>query len=272
MAKNNNLGDFLKGIANKFRSKLGTADTINPQNFEDKIDAVYDAAAQKAYDDFWDAFQENGSRTDYFAAFSGKAWTDSIFKPKYDIVVDVANTYSGTAFEFMHQNKLTDVIKLLNDQNVSISFKNIGDTKNIIRLLYDCSEMTTFPILDFRSVTSGKLDWIHVAAMGKLHTIGKFYFPETTDVTLASGFMNSIRNLKNITFCNTCKTTVWFKDNPLSADSVKSLLDHLDTADSDSERTVTIKTASKTAYDEKYGDWDAKVAEFAAHSWTFALV
>ena len=70
MAKNNNLGDFLKGIADKFRSKLGITGTINPQNFEDKIDAVYDAAAQKAYDDFWDAFQQNGNRYTYEYAFA----------------------------------------------------------------------------------------------------------------------------------------------------------------------------------------------------------
>ena len=30
MAKNNNLGDFLAGIANKIRGLLGTTDPINP--------------------------------------------------------------------------------------------------------------------------------------------------------------------------------------------------------------------------------------------------
>ena len=42
MAKNNNLGDFLAGIANKIRGLLGTTDPINPQDFEDKIQSVYD--------------------------------------------------------------------------------------------------------------------------------------------------------------------------------------------------------------------------------------
>ena len=42
MAKNNNLGDFLAGIANKIRGLLGTTDPINPQDFEDKIQGVYD--------------------------------------------------------------------------------------------------------------------------------------------------------------------------------------------------------------------------------------
>ena len=46
MAKTDNLTDFLTGLANKFRSKLGGTALINPQDFESKIDEVY----QKGYD------------------------------------------------------------------------------------------------------------------------------------------------------------------------------------------------------------------------------
>lgn len=42
MAKNDNLTDFLRGIAERLRALLGTADPINPQDFEDKIQGVYD--------------------------------------------------------------------------------------------------------------------------------------------------------------------------------------------------------------------------------------
>ena len=41
MAKNNNLTDFLKGLADKFRSVLGTSALIDPQDFEDQIQQVY---------------------------------------------------------------------------------------------------------------------------------------------------------------------------------------------------------------------------------------
>lgn len=47
MAKTDNLADFLKGLADKFRAKLGGTALINPQSFESKIDEVY----QKGYDD-----------------------------------------------------------------------------------------------------------------------------------------------------------------------------------------------------------------------------
>lgn len=37
MSKNNNLGDFLKDLANAIREKKGSTDLINPQNFSDEI-------------------------------------------------------------------------------------------------------------------------------------------------------------------------------------------------------------------------------------------
>ena len=49
MAKNDNLTDFLKGLADKFRSVLGTADPLNPQDFEDEIQAVRDEAYSQGF-------------------------------------------------------------------------------------------------------------------------------------------------------------------------------------------------------------------------------
>ena len=42
MAKNNNLGDFLTGIADKLRGLLGESGKMSPQAFETKIQDVYD--------------------------------------------------------------------------------------------------------------------------------------------------------------------------------------------------------------------------------------
>lgn len=37
------------------------------------------------YDTFWDAFQQNGEKEDYYYAFAGNNWTADILKPKYPI-------------------------------------------------------------------------------------------------------------------------------------------------------------------------------------------
>ena len=49
MAKSDNLTDFLKGLADKLRSVLGTADPLNPQEFEDKIQTVRDEAYSQGF-------------------------------------------------------------------------------------------------------------------------------------------------------------------------------------------------------------------------------
>ena len=40
MAKNNNLKDFLTGVAEAIRAKKGTSDLINPQDFESEISGI----------------------------------------------------------------------------------------------------------------------------------------------------------------------------------------------------------------------------------------
>ena len=58
---------------------------------------VYDAGHTKGYseaeNDFWDAFQANGTRTSYQRAFGCSAWNDITFKPKYDIVPKKVSDY-----------------------------------------------------------------------------------------------------------------------------------------------------------------------------------
>jgi hypothetical protein len=53
---------------------------------------VYDEAIQKAYDTFWDTFQNNGERTSYAFAFYGDTWNDTTFNPKYKMIPVNANS------------------------------------------------------------------------------------------------------------------------------------------------------------------------------------
>ena len=74
-----NISDKLTQIAN------------NQKKVYDKGFAEGSAEAQAISNGaFWDAYQENGNRTDYQNAFSGRGWTEETFKPKYDIIVSNA--------------------------------------------------------------------------------------------------------------------------------------------------------------------------------------
>ena len=48
---------------------------------------VYDSGQQAEYDRFWDAFQKNGTRGNYWYGFSGYGWAAEALKPKYKIAI-----------------------------------------------------------------------------------------------------------------------------------------------------------------------------------------
>ena len=72
------------------------------QEIAENIPKAYEAGiaeGKKAeYDAFWDTFQQNGDRDNYYRCFYGEGWTNENLKPKYDIVPDKKsnNTSSGT--------------------------------------------------------------------------------------------------------------------------------------------------------------------------------
>ena len=124
--------DNFKAIADKIRENTGTTELIKPLDFASKIDDVY-AAGQKAsgggaYDEgfadgrqagqaeFWDAYQEDGNRTNYAYAFCGRGWTDETYKPKHNI------TASG-AFGYIYSNSL------ITDTVVPLVFKQHNSTQ-----------------------------------------------------------------------------------------------------------------------------------------------
>ena len=108
MAKNNNLTDFLKGIADKLRSVLGTSELIDPQDFETKIDTVYQKGKQDSNSDFWDdVFTPNGTpRTKYDYLFANSFWNDALWEtiPKSYTMKPVS--YWGKGFQSVFTNSV----------------------------------------------------------------------------------------------------------------------------------------------------------------------
>ena len=64
----------------------------NQETINNLAERVYAAGQKSEWDTFWDAFQESGTRSNYYMAFRGTGWTIDNFKPKYDIIPD----YNGT--------------------------------------------------------------------------------------------------------------------------------------------------------------------------------
>lgn len=266
MAKNNNLGDFLKSLADKFRSKLSTTAKINPQDFESRVDEVYNKGKQEEYDAFWDAFQRNGNRRNYgYAFFDG--WTNANFAPKYDIIAELG--YSSYMFS---QSKISGSLKtILENQGVTLSFiQPSGGGKGANSFFYFCS-FTELPVLDFSMASGNTALKDTFGKCERLETIEKLVMP-TSCTGYGTGTFNYDNKLETINFEGTIKYSLDFKYCPLSADSVNNILNHLDTTTYSGTRTITLKTTSKTAYNDKYSDWDERIAQLTTSgNWTFTL-
>ena len=105
---------------------------------------VFNAGKQAEHDIFWDAFQQNGARTDYNSAFQGAYWNDSNFKPKYDI------TPAGNAANLFSQSGITDVKGICEAQGINFDFSQVDYCSNFITN----SQVTRLPIIDARKISN----------------------------------------------------------------------------------------------------------------------
>lgn len=140
----------------------------------------YESGKKSQYDAFWDAYQENGNRTEYSMLFAGPGWTPQTFKPKYLIrpgsagnhymmfartgieVLDetVLDTSQATAFamSFYNSNKLRSVtidirsLKAFADvfnfggALETVALKNVPETCNFTGGFSGCNKLTNFTV------------------------------------------------------------------------------------------------------------------------------
>ena len=83
----------MTAIADAIRDKTGNTDLLGLDDMAENVPKVYDAGVQSEYDRFWDNYQQNGNRRNYWGAFSLWFWTDEVFNPKYPLNVSDNGTY-----------------------------------------------------------------------------------------------------------------------------------------------------------------------------------
>lgn len=99
-------------------------------------DQGYTAGQQAEYDRFWDAFQDNGNRTDYEKTFFHSFWNDTTYNPKYPIVASV------TASQMFDSARITDT-------KVPIEIRDgVADTAFV-----RCSRLKTICLLKLSNIT-----------------------------------------------------------------------------------------------------------------------
>lgn len=227
-------------------------------NITENIPKVYEAGLSDTYDNFWDAYQQNGERTQYNSAFAGVGWNNKTFKPKYDIK-------PLNAYQMFRDSEIEgDLVEILKENGVILDTSNSTNFNYTFQL---CEKITHIGVIDLRGATQ-VLDSTFLSAKN-LVTIDKLCFTES--IRPSDATFRGLEALENIEIEGIIGYSFNFRDSKkLSAASVGNIVGHL-------SPTVLGQTASFASeaidnYIAVRGSdmWDSLIALFP--NWTFATV
>ncbi len=135
-------------IADAIRAKTGGTDPLTLDQMAQEIEGLsaggyddgYEAGTQAEYNRFWDAFQQNGNKTNYDQAFAYGHWTDETYNPKYDIVCKTG----VAARQTFYNTKIT---------STKVPIRMIGSNMPASGTFAGCSMLKTIVLLELNGVT-----------------------------------------------------------------------------------------------------------------------
>lgn len=221
----------------------------------------YNAGQKNAYDAFWDAYQQNGNRTNYEYAFAGIGWTSESFKPKYPIAPTVMN---GMFNGFKAVSDLTKTV------GVSFDFTKIAGSANYA---FAYSAITKLPKISCKKNSLGAGYLFHSAR--SLTTITELELPDTamTSSQATTQTFTSCAALENIKITGVIANT-GFDLHWSTRLTIESLISILSALSKDSGvaagKSITLPTAAQA----KINAFAAATAQYnaaIAAGWTIAF-
>jgi hypothetical protein len=188
-------------------------------------DEGVEAGRQAEHDAFWDAYQQNGSRTNYGSAFGGIGWNDTSFAPKYDMQPINAGSMFANSI-------IIDLPSALEKAGVTLDFSK--------------ATTATQAFLDAKAKHIGVVD---MSSCGYLNYLFAYAVNlETIDKVVFSNNLKSIvyafegcTSLKNISFDGIIPISISFAQSSLlTTASVQSIIDHLKDLTGATAQTLTL--------------------------------
>ena len=177
MAKTDNLSDFLTDVANSIRTKTGTTEQINAQDFSNKILSIQSESTLKKLLDatkstYYLFYIYRGTSVDGLIQYSDTENVTSISNmfvgcsnlttvPLLNTsnVTDMTYTFENckalTTIPFLDTSKVTNMGYMFNNCQVltSIPQLNTSNVTNMGSMFYNCTSLTAVPALDASKVT-----------------------------------------------------------------------------------------------------------------------
>lgn len=287
------VAEKLKAIADKFRSYKADKSPLTLDDMANEVDGVYsvgyaegydfgeelgydhgfdigytygktdgmdegiEQGKKDAYDEFWDIFQDNGNRTDYYRAFGGIGWDDNTYQPKYDIAPQVTWDCSGLFLK----SKITDIYK---NDTINIDFSKCGTFTQP----FSESSITHIKILDTRSA---KACTQILQTARNLVTIEKLILKDDGSQVFNLAF-NLCGNLANLTIEGTIGQSIDLQWSPLTEASIRSVIGAL--SRTATGQTLTLKKSAKEAAftESAWAELIAPVSNQYNGTWTISLL
>lgn len=239
---------YYEGIADKVREALGTTEEYSPEQLPGKVDEVYDKGKQAERKAFGNAYQQNGTRTDYMGAYAGPGWNDATFYPQFDI-----EPSGGTYAERMFRGcQVSNIKERLAECGVKL---DTSRAKNMIQALQQTST-AEWPKIDLSLASEGTSYCFFSTAA---HTIDEVIIGENTK--LASTTFMDMRKLVYIKITGVINIGgIVFNSTTLAKVSITSIMTALSTETSGLDITFS-KTAVDAAFETSPGAKDGSTSE-----------
>lgn len=178
--------------------------------FDSGVEVGGKLGMQLQYDEFWDAFQQNGERLDYRYAFCGGGWNNITLLPKYKKITPFAATYMFYFSEY--QGDITEIFDIDFSECMSLQY------------CFNGSMFTRIGVIDARGCT----------ALGRafqtaeyLKTIDKIILSEESQTAFGYAFVGCYE-LENIEFEGDICNPIDFGDcEKLTKKSIVSIIEAL---------------------------------------------
>lgn len=178
-------GSDYQNICNAVREKTGGTELLRSGDLAEMIAGI---SADSHYDAFWDAYQENGDRTNYYLRFSQDGWNGETFRPKYPIICKDGNTNARSVFS---SSRITDIYVPIEVTGIPMD-----------EMFYRCTALQTISLLTLNGVTGASNAFLACSKLENLTVAGSidvdFNLSATAVLTDAS-VQSVLDHLKDLT-------------------------------------------------------------------------
>lgn len=112
---------------------------------------VFEAGKDAQWNEFWDAYQLNGERTNYQYAFAGTGWSPEIFRPKYPVVPTSNAAYCFAYWTYNAFSGYVDLVEHCKRYGITIDFSQATNTRELFRY---ATRLTAIPEVNVSNSTS----------------------------------------------------------------------------------------------------------------------